>query len=470
MGETATFASSLSTLNFVWRPLLCRRTLGEVVTGTSQPNHEAPLRVRSVYFTARFLAQTSQNVLLAGLFLTAGTSSTAAIDLSSVFVAILLGAVILGPVGGAFVDRVGAGRGFVTGASLRTLVALGGLLFLFDGGSPWLIAFAYSAVSQIYTPSEMALVRSLDRHHAGRAHSLLVGLQYAGQGAGMLVLAPLLYLVAGKPALFAGATAGFSAVVVLSAVVAISMRDRHVRPLATRDAFTYRETIAFFRVEPRAKYAIVVMAFKTMVSRVVFVALPLYLVHDMGLSESVIAYLLVPGCVGVLVSLAWSSRSLSVERAHEVMRFSFYGMIAAVFALAALDYGVTAFAQYTHVPPIVRLEASLNTTFVVAMPVAFLLGMALTGALVASRVVITELAPHAQQARVFAAQETLSEVLVVAPLLLAGFGTHYAGARPVLAVVGAIGVLAIIVLDLLPRYEEVVIQPAPPPEERYLFS
>jgi hypothetical protein len=51
--------------------------------------------------------------------------------------------------------------------------------------------------------------------------------------------------------------------------------------------------------------------------------------------------------------------------------------------------------------------------------------------------------------------------LVVAPLLAAGFGTHYAGARPVLAAVGVIGVLAVIVLDVLPRYSNVNVVEAP---------
>ncbi len=440
------------------------------MTGTPQQKPDAPLRVQSVYFSARFLAQTAQNILLAGLFLVAGTSSSAAIDLSSVFVAILIPAIALGPIGGAIVDRIGAGRGFVLGATLRTLVAVGGLLLLYDGGSPWLIAFAYSAVSQLYTPSEMALVRALDRKNAGRAHSLLVALQYAGQGMGMLVCAPILFLVAGKAALFAGAATGFGAVLVLAILVGLSMRGTHVqRPLANRDAFTYGQTIAFFRSESRASYAVVVMAFKTMVSRVVFVAMPLYLAHDMGLTASFVIYLLVPGCIGVVAGLAWCSRSLSVERAHEVMRFSLIGMTLCVFAFAALDYGVTAAAQYSHVPPIVHLEASMNTTFAVAIPVAFLLGLALTGALVASRVVITELAPLAQQARVFAAQETLSEALVVAPLLMAGFGTHYAGARPVLAAAGVIGVIALLVLELLPRYADIEVQHAPEPDERYLF-
>ncbi|MDZ7728809.1 MAG: hypothetical protein U5Q44_11780 [Dehalococcoidia bacterium] len=124
------------------------------------------------------------------------------------------------------------------------------------------------------------------------------------------------------------------------------------------------------------------------------------------------------------------------------------GLVVSAFALAALDYGLSAFARYSQVPPVVQLEASLNTTFAVALPIAFLIGVVLTSALVAARVTLTEAAPAGQQARVFAVQEVISESLVVAPLLLTGIGVAYAGARPVLAVIGIIGVVLMVVLEL----------------------
>jgi MFS family permease len=142
------------------------------------------------------------------------------------------------------------------------------------------------------------------------------------------------------------------------------------------------------------------------------------------------------------------------------MRLSLIGLAVSVFALAALDYGVTAMAQYSHVPPIVRLEAYLNTTFAVAVPISFLIGLTITASLVAARVIITELAPPNQQARVFAVSETLSEALIVAPLLFAGVGTQFAGARPVLAAVGVFLLASLLVLESRGR-EGLRIEPAP---------
>ncbi|MEX2080640.1 MAG: hypothetical protein WEC33_03415, partial [Dehalococcoidia bacterium] len=123
--------------------------------------------------------------------------------------------------------------------------------------------------------------------------------------------------------------------------------------------------------------------------------------------------------------------------------------IICAFAAASLDYGLTAAAQYSQVPPIARLEASLNTGFVVALPVAFLLGLCFSAALVTSRMVMTETAPAGQQARVFATQMTLTDAVILLPLVIAGVGVEFAGARATLAVVGALGLGLFVLMELM---------------------
>jgi hypothetical protein len=108
----------------------------------------------------------------------------------------------------------------------------------------------------------------------------------------------------------------------------------------------------------------------------------------------------------------------------------------------------------------VDLEVSLNTSFLVAVPVAFLVGAGLTMALIASRVALTSAAPVAQQSRVYAVQATLTDGLVVLPLLFMGIGVEMAGARPVLAAMGLIGVAAFVVMQH-PRFAITHREPAP---------
>ncbi|HMO95621.1 MAG TPA: hypothetical protein PKD27_05825, partial [Tepidiformaceae bacterium] len=63
------------------------------------------------YYASRFVAQVSQVLLFAALFITAGTSDQAAIGLSALFIATTLAALIFGVPGGALADRVGPARG-----------------------------------------------------------------------------------------------------------------------------------------------------------------------------------------------------------------------------------------------------------------------------------------------------------------------------------------------------------------------
>lgn len=386
-------------------------------------------------YAARFAAQLSQNIWLAALFLTAGTGAKPALDLSSLFIAMLLPSIVLGLPGGAIADRLGPGRGYAFGALLRLLPVAAGIWWLDGGTSAWVLAFLYSTGSQVFTPAELALVRPLQEARVGRVHATLAALQYAGQAAGMLVLAPALYFLGGPTAMVIGASVGLSLLFLLTLVLATRVAPvaRQFAAASTRAALSFRETLRFFGREPLARYAVVALGMKMVVSKGIVVALPFYLERDLGLGWEAIAYLFIPGIAGVLAGLWWCSSVLTLGRAHEVLRLSLLGLVASLAALAALDYGVTAVAQYSHIPPVARLEASMNTTFAVAVPVAFLLGASLSGLLVAGRVALTETAPPGQHGRVFAVQLTLTETAISLPLLALGLGTTYAGARITLA-------------------------------------
>lgn len=392
-----------------------------------------------LYYASRYLTQTAQNLFLAGLFVAAGTSSRAATDLSSVFVATLLPAVLLGPFGGALADRLGARTALPAGAALRFAVVAGAALLLDGPQWAWAVAFAYSAVSQLYTPAELALVRALKEDAPARAHAWLVTLQFAGQGTGMVLLAPLLYWQLGLPGVLLAAAAGLGANAVLTLFLRAGLAETSAAVRSgTKDAFAFGAVVRFFLAEGAVAYSVLGLAARSIVARTLIVAMPLYLTHDMGLGQEAVVYLVLPGIVGVVVGLFWFGRRTTSANAVEVMRGCLITLAAAAFAAAALDYGVTLAAQYSQIPPIARAEASVNTTFAVAFPVAFAVGVALTASLVAGRAILSAAAPPEQQGRVFAVQEMVSETLVALPLLAAGVGTEFLGARPVLATVGAV--------------------------------
>jgi len=403
---------------------------------------------RVVFYATRLTTQSAQNILIAALFVVSGTGSHVALDLSSLFLATLLPSLCFGFLGGAVVDRIGPARGFAFGAILRLLVVAAGAFFIGSERSVWVIAFAFSTASQVFYPAELALVRTIQSDATRRAHSVLVVLQYAGQGLGMLVLAPVLYLLGGPGAMLAGAAVGLVLASALSITLWVRMRRTEaVAVVSSRQAFTFGETVRFFRTEARARYALVVTTFKVVVSRGLVVALPLYLQHDLRVGRDATALLFVPGVIGAVIGVAWCSRTVTLERTRETMRLALLGMIVAMLALSLFDGGLGVVMQLSRIGPIVHLDSRQDVSYFVALPVAFLLGLSLSGAIIGARVALTETAPLGQQARVFAVQETITEAFLLLPLLAAGLAVQFAGPRVLLAAIGGAATIAFLVME-----------------------
>ena len=403
----------------------------------------------ALYLGARAFGQTGHNLFVASLFIIAGTSGHASIGLGSLLAATTIASVVFGIAGGSLADRMGPGRGFATGAALRACAIALAMVLPMPAALLVALAFGYSAISQLHNPAEMALVKVISARQAGRIHSVLVAIQYAGQGMGFLVLAPTLYFVGGVEAALAGALFIVLVQLAMAAVLAIRIRPLVVEAVAEASAIGdeprkrfagLRETATFFSGSEPARDALAVHALKSLVAQVIMVAFPLYLKNDLSLGTEGALFLLVPGIAGAAAGLAWSGMGLSLEGTARAMKLSILGMAVAAFALAALDFGMAFAFTYSQVPPLVRIEAALNTTVIVAMPVAFLVGATLSVSMVASRLALTAAAPLAIQSRVFALQNTVADAFIILPLLFAGVIAEFLGAR---ATLGSLGFLCL---------------------------
>lgn len=404
-------------------------------------------RLPAIYFSARFLSQAGQGVFITGLFVLAGQQNSTAIGLSSLIVAMTIAAIVLGLPGGALADRLGAPRGLVFGAIGRTAVMA---LALALSGRPELaalVAFAYSGVSQVYSPSELAMVDSVAPRRVAGAHSLLVALQHTGQGGGVVILAPAAYLIGGAPAMI-GTGVALYVVVTLLALILAGSRLPAAPVSEARHAFNFSGTLGYLTREPRALYAGSLLAFSEVASKAMIIAVPLYLAQDLRLDALEPAAILVPAIVGGFIGLAWSARALHLHIAPQVMRLTLLGTVAAAIALAGLGDGLATLTELGSVG-FGSLQNPVHMSVAVAMPVALLLGMCFVVAPIGARTVLTATAPRGEHGRVFATQATLTDVLALAPLALAGIGTEMAGARVVFLVIGAMGVVLFAALELL---------------------
>ena len=402
----------------------------------------------SVYLGAKFLSQAAQNMLFIALLVSAGTQGSASVGLSSFFVAMLLPSVLLGPFAGGLVDRLGPSRAFALGATLRAAAIVPGFLLLGDANLVWVVAVIYSAASQVFTPAEFALVHHVQGRLPGRTYSAITITQYAGQAAGILVLAPLFYFFGGQAAVLVAVIAGFLGV----AVAGLEMIRRRVdasRPTAASGVTVPFRTVArFLLMDGRAFYAVVALTLCGIISRVLVVSLPAYIRDEIHLGSGGALFILVPGVLGIAAGLVWASRRLTLDRAPAAMRTASLLLLAGLFTLVFVDHGVTLAAQNTMPEPVRHAEAWLNTTATVVIPASFAGGLGMILALMSARLVLTELAPAGAQGRVHAVQLAITESFLIIPVLVAGVATAMAGTRITLAVVGILAVLTLLATEL----------------------
>ena len=413
---------------------------------------------RSAFYASRFTSQTGQGIFLGVLLILGGGGDSAALKLSGMLVALTLGSVLFGLPAGIVIDRIGAPRALLIGAALRLLVIASALAVIGRAEYVPLVAFGYSSVSQLFSPSELALVRTLGRQGAGRSHATLIALQYGGQGAGLLVLGPALYALGGASLMIAGAVSAYVIVVVLVGLLA---RRLPVLPTAVRarPALEWGDTLAYLRREHHAAYAAGLLTFAEITTKSLAVVLPVYLRDDLALSPTEVGVLAALGGTGVLLGLTWSGRSLTSVLAPRAMRIALIVSVGSVFALLGLSALLVTAAQHSQVDALTDAAYALNLGFLVAAPVALLLGLCSSVAPVGARTIFSETAPLATQGRIFATQTVITDVLVVAPLLAVGAMTGTAGPRASIALVAAIGLALLIALEFALLRRRPVLEP-----------
>lgn len=403
-------------------------------------------RRAAAFYGVRAASQFGQSLALAGLFVLAGTSAHMAWGLSSVFVGMMAGAIIFGLPGGALADHLGPGRALVLGAALR-LAAIGGALLVVSQPTFVMAAsFAYSAASQVFSPAELALVAAIHPGRAARAHGVLIAAQYVCHGLGA-ALAPLLFLLWGPSAAILAAAAVYAAVVALSLVLAREVaRAGGEYRVPTRAAFALRHVAEFFLRRKPAGQAVLALVFNDLATKCLMVAAPVYLHRELGLARAELAFLAGPAAVGVVAGSLWAMRSARGSAAVSAVRAAVAGATVGLVALAGLSDGLA--AALALVPSdLAPLTEPGTARLAVAFPVALLLGAAFGTAPIAGRAALSELTPRTLQARAFAAQASLSDLVVLAPLIGAGMGVEAVGARLAFAVVAGFGLVVLLLFE-----------------------
>lgn len=354
------------------------------------------------------------------------------------FASMLIAALIFGVAGGLLVDRIGSRRGLLLGSSLRFLCAAAFVTpFLQD--NVWLSAFLYSAASQVFTPAEQALVQRIEQDAAGRCHSMLVALQYAAQGAGVLIFAPALYFFGGVEAMAVGGAVGFGLTAMLGWALTRVVAPGRVHMDSMRGAFA--STAGFFRANRWAREAVAVLSLKVMVSRGVMIAVPVFLQSQSTQGKWLFGALAAPAAIGMVFGLIVASRVKSLRHGASLMHDALAGVAVSALLLALLAPTIHMLFAASQVSPVQAVGASNWTAMLVLIPAAFIFGLTQSLSLISAKTVLTLSAPEGHQGRVFSVQNVVTDIFLLPMLLLIGAGTDFLGPRIVLTILGVLALV-----------------------------
>ena len=209
----------------------------------------------------------------------------------------------------------------------------------------------------------------------------------------------------------------------------------------------FASTLRFIGGEPRALYAVGLLAFIDVMTKCLVIAAPIYFQSELRLDRFQVAVLIGTAAVGALIGLVWSARHLSPAQSPLAMRFVLLATLAATFALTPLGDGLATLTVTGAALRFDGIAAPLAAGSVAAIPAVLILGAAVSMAPILARSVLTATAPVEQQGRVFAAEAVLSNVLVVPAILLAVLSTDLVSARATVMFIGVIGAAVFLVLE-----------------------
>ena len=401
-----------------------------------------------LYYASRLTGQAGQGLFFALLVVIAGPGGNGALGLGSVMVAMTVAAIVLGPFGGAAVDRLGPRIALPVGATLRLFAIMSSVVILGRGEYAWIAALVYSAASQVFSPAELVLVSTIRRERPVGAHASLFALQFGGQAVGAFALAPALFWVGGTAAMLSGAALAYLVVVVLT--TALSRRLGALvkgQPHRAKTGFRFGSTLRFISEEPRALYAVGLLAFVDVMTKCLLIAAPIYFHSELHLGISQIVMLAGTVAVGALIGLVWSARYLSLARTPAAMRLVLLAALVSTFALTPLGDGLGTLTVTGLALDFGRAAGPLGAGSLAAMPAVLVLGMSLSMAPIVARSVLTVTTPPEQQGRIFAAEAVLSNLLVVPALLLASLSTDLVSARVTVMFIGVVGSAMFLLLE-----------------------
>lgn len=415
------------------------------------PSAEQDRRFRRMLMT-KLLVDIAEYALAYALLIAIVRRTGSGIHSTLLVAAFTVPAIIFGVPAGAIADRLPKREVLVGALLLRSILLVLLVRWIGDLWRTYAIIFAFAAVGQVFGPIWVAVLPHLvPMERLSRANALLNLVQLGGQVLGVVVLAPILLKTINERAVFVVAGCLLIGALVVTIRNGRLPRGMQLESPPRERVRDYRASLlAGWRVidaDERIFIAAIQLTIVASLLKSLIVLFPYYTREVLAIDPDNTVFVAAPIAIGAALGLALAPALTRLNRgkvatAGFVMLTTALGGMALVNLLRPiiadhLHLGFTGLAHAVGIPPIV------TTAMLFAIPLGF--GLMLN--LVAARTVLNERAPRDVQARVFATQNALANIVTLIPLFIVGALTSLIGARPVmlLATVASLGLPIILV-------------------------
>lgn len=358
---------------------------------------------------------------------------------------------------------VGLGAGIVVDRLPRRLVlvvvplvkvTILGIFLLGDRplGQLYALAASFAVCRQFYGPAVSAAVPALAAEARLVSATAMMGLiATAGQGLGMVILAPLALKTVGEvPLLVALAGIFFAGGALLAFTPGLTLPE--ATPAGHRKGgmrAAMFEGVRAIRADAQSLTAMTLLTLTSMSILILVPLVPIYTREVAGLPPENSVFLFTPAVIGVLAGLRLAEPLSNMAGRTRLAVAAFVLFVGGIATLGFVEEIAAAISADGTLPvPVIGEVFDLNAagalTVLLVVPLGFVYALVLSSA----RAELTARSAVQVRGRVFATQVTLANLVSVPPLLLAGALTDVVGAQPILL---ALALICLMATALVPR-------------------
>ena len=438
-------------------------------------------------WVAQILSQTAQQILNYALILQVEDLTGSSTAVAGIIISFTIPAILFAAIAGVFVERTSKKTMLVITNVARGVMVLV-YLFAYASWPAWAIlplfysaTLLFSAVSQFFSPAEASKIPLVVKREELVAANSIFNLTLTATALGGFVLVGPLLLGTIFHENYAGVYILIFVLCIAAAILTYFLPHdtppETMAQLVTQNGETptsriaklksgvvaawgeLREGWAFIRTDPVIMGAILYWSIAIAVFMMLGTIGPGFLEKVLGIDKSQLFYILLPGGVGLVVGVLLVGRWSSPENRESMINRSLLlaGATLVVFALVqpVLSW---LFSVLDLQPPEIVMLAIMGT-------LTFFLGLFNSFISVPAQTALQERSPEDIRARVFSAFYTVSNAILLVPVVLAGAMADFLGHVVTVAIIGA-AVMGIAALGLANARKRPQMQTAPLTHER----